>query len=293
MGGIYLLLSYLVVFRRDESCRKIILRFCESEKVLLNLATNTMGNIMDYNFFNQRRTVRNYSDRQIPDQMLEEMLEAAAHAPNTGNMQLYSVVITRLEDAKAALAPAHFNQPSVKGASAVLTFCLDFNRFEHWCRISDAIPGYDNFQAFIWGVIDTSIFAQQFCTVAEMNGLGCCYLGTTTYNAPQIAETLGLPERVVPVTTIAVGYPEGDSPVSDRIPIKGIIHYEKYTDYTNESVREIYAAKEALPESAGFVKENGKSSLAQVFTDVRYTKDANEYFSKLYRDFIIKQGFNM
>ncbi len=98
-------------------------------------------------------------------------------------MQLYSVIVTRDEDAKKRLAPAHFNQPSATGADVVLTFCADFNRFEKWCEARNAQPGYDNFQSLMWAVIDTTIFAQQFCTIAEMNGLGTCYLGTTTYNA--------------------------------------------------------------------------------------------------------------
>ncbi len=249
--------------------------------------------MQELNFFSTRRTVRKYSSRQVSDASLREMLEAASHAPNTGNMQQYSVIITRSEQGKAALAPAHFNQPSVMGASALLTFCVDFNRFEKWCRLSNATPGYDNLQAFIWGVIDTVIFAQQFCTIAEINGLGCCYLGTTTYNAPQIAEALQLPDRVVPVVTLTVGYPEGDAPISDRLPVDAIIHQERYADYDDARIREAYAYKESLPESMQFVKENDKESLAQVFTDVRYTREANEHFSRLYHDFIESKGFGL
>lgn len=244
-------------------------------------------------FFRQRRTVRNYSEQEVSPSFLKAMLEAAAEAPNTGNMQLYSVVITRDEARKKALSPAHFNQPSVVGASVVLTFCADFNRFERWCRLNDAVPGYDNFQAFMWTVIDTSIFAQQFCTIAEMNGLGCCYLGTTTYNAPQIAELLNLPKRVVPVVTLTVGYPAGDSPKCDRLPLDGIVHEEVYGDYTDEDIKRIYSYKESLPENEKYVVENGKRTLAQVFTDIRYTKDANEHFSRLFHDFIESQGYRI
>ncbi|MCM1292634.1 MAG: nitroreductase family protein [Bacteroides sp.] len=244
---------------------------------------------MDY--FSTRCTVRNFSDKYVSDDLLKSLIDQAAHAPNTGNMQQYSVVITRSPEGKKALAPTHFNQPSVEGCSAVLTFCLDFNRFEHWCRINDAMPGYNNFQAFVWGMIDTSIFAQQFCTVAELNGLGCCYLGTTTYNAPQIAEILQLPSRVVPVTTIVCGYPEGEASLSDRLPVDAIIHNEHYEDYSDERIREIHSYKESLADSKRFIAENGKQTLAQVFTDVRYTKDACEHFSKIYADFIKRQGF--
>lgn len=242
-------------------------------------------------FFSNRRTVRNYTDRPVSEQLLQQMLTRAMHAPNTGNMQLYSVIATRSPEKKAQLAPAHFNQPCVEGCSVVLTFCLDFNRFEQWCRLSDATPGYDNFQSFIYAMIDTCLFAQQFCTIAEMEGLGCCYLGTTTYNAPTISEVLGLPDRVVPVTTITVGYPDGDAPVSSRLPLRAVYHSETYTPFTDADIEAIYSAMDADPANRRFIDENGKQTLAQVFTDVRYTREANEYFSKVYLDFIRSKGF--
>lgn len=242
-------------------------------------------------FFRNRRTIRKYSSQEVSDELLRDIIEQACHAPTTGNMQLYSVVITRTQEGKELLAPMHFNQPSVVGCSVVLTFCADFNRFEKWCKASDAVPGYENFQSFMTAFLDTAIFAQQFCTIAEMYGLGCCYLGTTTYNAPQIAEVLNLPDRVVPVTTLTVGYPEGDIALSDRIPVKAIIHEECYSDYSGDEIKSIYAEKEAREDNKGFVAENGKQTLAQVFTDVRYTKDANEHFSKVYRDFIESKGY--
>lgn len=244
-------------------------------------------------FFTTRRTVRNYSDRHISDEMLAEMLEAASHAPTTGNMQLYSVIVTRNPEKKKALAPCHFNQPSVMAADVVLTFCADFNRFVKWCECRDAKPGYDNFQSFMTAILDTTILAQQFATIAEMNGLGCCYLGTTTYNAPQIAEVLGLPDRVVPVTTLTVGYPAAMPEVSDRLPVDAIIHNECYRDYTPARIDSIYAEKEARDDSARFIAENGKKTLAQVFTDVRYPEANNEHFSEVYREFIKSRKFKM
>lgn len=242
-------------------------------------------------YFKNRRTVRKYSGKKISEELLKEMIEDASHAPTTGNMQLYSVIVTRDPEKKKSLAPFHFNQPTVEGADVVLTFCADFNRFTKWCKESNADPGYDNFQSFICAVLDTALFAQQFCTIAEMNGLGTCYLGTTTYNAPQIAELLELPDLVVPVTTVTVGYPEGVAPQSDRLEVNAIMHSEKYNDYSSESIKEIYMEKESRDDSKQFVKENGKETFAQVFTDVRYPRGNNELFSKIYRDFIEAKGF--
>lgn len=242
--------------------------------------------------FGRRKTIRKYSSQDVPQELIDSLLEAAAHAPTTGNMQLYSVIVSRDEEMKRRLHPAHFNQPAAVGAPLILTFCADFNRFVKWCEASGADPGYGNFQSFMSAVFDTVIFAQQFNTLAEEAGLGCCYLGTTSYNAPQIAEVLGLPDLVVPVVALSVGYPAEDGVVSDRLPLAAIVHNEIYHNESPEDVRaNFFAYKESLPESIKFVAENDKETLAQVFTDVRYPRSTNETFSKIYFDFIEKAGF--
>lgn len=248
-----------------------------------------MENVDSY--WRNRRTVRKFSDGIVSDDLLDDIIEQASHAPTTGNMQLYSVVISRDKENLKKLYPAHFNQPAATGAPVLLTFCADFNRFCHWCDLSDADHGYDNFQSFITALLDATIFTQQFVTIAERNGLGCCYLGTTTYNAPQIAEALNLPSRVVPVCTISVGWPAEDGVVSDRLPSGAIIHRERYNMPSDADIKEFYAFKENLPESGRFISENGKKTLAQVFTDVRYTKSNNEFFSTVFCEFIAANGF--
>lgn len=237
-------------------------------------------------YFNTRRTIRSYSSEEVSQELLTDLLEQASHAPTTGNMQLYSVIITRDPEMKKLLAPAHFGQPQVTGCSVLLTFCADFNRFVKWCGQRNAVPGYDNLQSLVTAVLDTVIFAQQFNTVAELNGLGCCYLGTTTYNAPDITKVLSLPTRVVPVVTLSVGYPDGEGREDGRLPVEAVIHNEQYHDYSPEDIDRLYAEKEAREDSAAYIKENGKDTLAQVFTDVRYTREANEAFSKVLKDFL-------
>lgn len=246
-------------------------------------------------FFNSRATLRNYSaTKEVSDSTLEQLLEAASHAPTTGNMQLYSVVATRDPEMKARLAPLHFNQPAATGCSVMLTFCADFRRFERWCEERNANPGFRNFHSFITALIDTALFAQQFCTLAELNGIGSCYLGTVTYNAEAIAEVLDLPDRVVPVICLTVGYPaEGISwpAPSDRIPVEGILHKETYKDYSAEDIDHLFGAKEALEESKGFVEQNGKQTLAQVFTDIRYPGAMNESVSAAFAALLKKKGY--
>ena len=242
---------------------------------------------MDLKYFFKRATVREYSSQDIDNNVLNEMIEAASHAPTTGGMQLYSVVVTRDIAMKEKLAPCHFHQTMVTTAPVVLTFCADFNRFVTWCEASDADPGYDNFQSLMSAILDVTIFAQQFNTIAEINGLGCCYLGTTTYNAQEIADVLHLPQRVVPIITLTVGYPAKKEQFhTDRLPLEGIIHQEQYYELSIEDVKNIYRHKESLDVNKAFIKENDKQTLAQVFTDVRYPRETNEIFSKKFLEFL-------
>jgi nitroreductase len=244
------------------------------------------------NKMKERRTIRQYTDRDIPEEMLQELLEVAARASNTGNMQLYSVVVTRDRSRKEKLAPAHFNQTMVTGAPVVLTFCADANRFVKWASRRKADAGFDNFQTFIAAVIDSMLFAQTFCVAAEEKGLGICYLGTTTYNAASIIEALSLPRLVVPVTTITAGYPAEPLPEQpERLPLAAVVHREHYTDYTEQAIDALYRDKEALEANRRFVEENGKETLAQVFTDVRYSRKNNEFFSEEFLKVIRSQGF--
>ncbi len=242
-------------------------------------------------FIKNRRTIRKYKADDISAELLNSLLEEAFRASTMGNMQLYSVVVTRDKQMKEKLAPAHFNQPMVTSAPVVLTFCADFNRFSQWCRCRQAEPGYDNPISFLNAASDALLVTQNFCTLAEAHGLGICYLGTTIYNPDQIIETLQLPELVMPVATITVGYPDEWPAQPDRLPLEGIVHEETYKDYTPADIDRIYAYKESLEENHRFIAENGKETLAQVFTDIRYKKADNEYMSEGLVRTLKKQGF--
>lgn len=241
----------------------------------------------------QHRSIRKYKADAVSDEMLNEILEAGTRASTTGNMQLYSVVVTRDAASKARLAPLHFNQGMVNQAPVFLTICADLNRFNRWCELRQADAGYDNLLWVVNGIIDASLFAQNICIAAESKGLGICYLGTPLYNAPEIIEALNLPKGVIPVTAISLGYPDHEPGLTDRLPLSAIVHHETYRENTDERINDMYREKEALESSIQFVAKNGKQNLAQVFTDVRYKKADNLYFSEKLLKTIREQGFNI
>lgn len=240
---------------------------------------------------NTRRSIRRYADRPVDDQLLRRLLAEAERTQTMGNLQFYSVVVTRNDEMKRRLAPAHFNQPMVTEAPVVLTFCADTRRTSVWCNNRQAVPGYDNMLSYQNAATDALLFCQTFCNLAEEEGLGCCFLGTTVYMPQMIIDTLQLPELVVPVATITLGWPDEQPELTDRLPLDAIMHSETYHDYTPESIDQFYAEKEALEESKEFCRINNKQTLAQVFTDCRYTKKDNEVMSAGLMDVLRKQGF--
>ena len=240
---------------------------------------------------NTRRTIRKYSDRDVSDELLNRLLGEASRTQTMGNLQLYSVVVTRSKEGKERLAPAHFNQPMVTQAPVVLTICADFNRTVRWAEQRDAVPGYDNFLSFLNAATDALLFTQTFCNLAEAEGLGICYLGTTLYMPSQIIDILKLPRLVMPVATLTVGWPDEQPPQTDRLPLESITHEEVYQDYSPNDIDRYYKEKEELPENRHFVEINHKETLAQVFTDIRYTKKDNEAMSEGILQALRRQGF--
>ncbi len=238
-----------------------------------------------------RRTIRQYSNQEVSQELLQRLLTEASRTQTMGNLQLYSVVVTRSDEMKQKLAPAHFNQPMVTTAPVVLTICADFNRTSVWARNRKAVPGYGNFLSFINASIDAILYTQTLCNLMDEEGLGYCYLGTTVYMPQMIIDTLQLPRLVMPVATLTVGWPAEEPPLSDRLPVESFVHSETYHDYTPQDIDTYYKYKEQLEENRHFCEINQKETLAQIFTDIRYTKKDNEAMSQGLLEALKKQGF--
>ena len=238
-----------------------------------------------------RRTIRKYADKDVDEQLLNRLMQEASRTQTMGNLQLYSVVVTRSSEIKQLLAPAHFSQPMVTEAPVVLTICADFNRTSFWAKCRNAVPGYDNFLSFINAATDALLYTLTLCNLLDEEGLGYCYLGTTVYQPQQIIDVLHLPQLVFPVATLTVGWPAEEPALSDRLPLESFVHSERYNDYMGKDIDTYYYEKEHLPENQHFVRINHKETLAQVFTDIRYTRKDNEAMSRTLIETLVRQGF--
>ena len=255
---------------------------------------------MDFtSILNSHRSIREYKDTPVSEELLREILHAATRASSSGNIQPYSIIVSREEDSRKKLWELHYHQDMILQAPIVLTFCVDWHRMIKWCEISDAHPTWDNFLCYMVGAGDVFIAAQNAALAAESAGLGICYMGTTLNNAQKLSDFFNCPKNVVPVTSMVLGYPNENPEIRDRLPMEAIIHREKYNDYDDEQIIEHYKQKEedgwkrymSFPELKKKIDESGVKNLAQVYTDVKYTKDENQIASQSLLKLLDNQEF--
>jgi hypothetical protein len=140
-------------------------------------------------------------------------------------------------------------------------------------------------------ITDALLASQNASLEAQAKGLGICYLGTALYNAGEIAAVLELPRGVIPVMALSVGYPAVVPPLTDRLPLEAVVHWEKYGDYSPERLDELWSEREASPETARLLAENDLPNLARIFTEKRYKKQDNMHFARKYFEEVVRQGF--
>lgn len=235
------------------------------------------------------RSIRKYQHRAITREVMNRVLECAMRASNTGNMQIYSIIVTQQQPLLGQLCQLHFGQCAT--APAMVTLCVDVNRYHHWCRLRGCDEPYSNLLWLMSGTVDASLAAQNLCVAAEAEGLGICYLGTVLYNTKAIAELLQLPKGVVPVVTLSMGYPDEQPALSERLPLEGVVHQETYHDYSDNDIEQIHEIREQFPFNQEMVRKNGVRNLAELFTTKRYPRNDNETFSRSLKEFLQQAGF--
>lgn len=245
------------------------------------------------------RSIRQYEDREVSQEVLGRVLEAGIRASSSGNMQSYSIVVTRDKELRKKLYTPHMDQSMVLDAPVLLTFCADFNRMRKWLELNDAPVHFDNYMSFMIGTIDATLASQNCALAAENEGLGICYMGSTLANCDQIGELLNLPPGVVPVVGYSLGYPAEAPALRDRLPQHGLVHYEQYQDYTDEQIEDIYKDRNEkgwqrymdVPKLKAMTEELRLKNLAQVYTIAKYTKESHLEYSQTILNYLEKQNF--
>ncbi len=221
------------------------------------------------------RSIRSFTPQDIDDSLLNDLLLAGLRSSSSGNMQTWSVIVTRDTAIKRQLYTIHVEQAMVLEAPVVLTFCADVFRMREWLRVNNSKQSFDDLLGFLTGAVDAAIAAQTICLAAESVGLGICYMGTTWWAADQIIELLALPRGVFPVTSLVIGHPAEDPALRDRLPLEVMVHQEKYRRLSDEDIRETHAERE----QKAWTRYNAVESVREKLEHAGITRVADYYTS--------------
>jgi FMN reductase (NADPH)/FMN reductase [NAD(P)H] len=165
----------------------------------------------------KRRSIRAYADKLIGRDDIDAIIQTAMRAPTAGNMMLYSILEIEDPVLKDKLAKTCDDQPFIAQAPLVLIFLADYQRWIDYfihCGVREyctahgqelRLPGEGD---LLLAVNDTLIAAQTAAMAAESLGIGSCYIGDVMENYEIHRELLNLPQYVVPVTMLCMGYPK-------------------------------------------------------------------------------------
>ena len=177
-----------------------------------------------------RSSVRKFSDKPIPKELLTILLTAAQSAPSKSNLQQYSILIMQDEAIKMKVTDLIGNTKWALSAPVFLLFLADIRRN---INITNN-KGYDhknnNVDTFMNSVIDSALSMQSFICAAEASGLGVCPISMIRNIIDEIKNICQLPKGVFPIAGLALGWPDEKAPISIRMPQDIIIH----NDYYNE-----------------------------------------------------------
>jgi nitroreductase len=205
-----------------------------------------------FNIINNRRSLRKFLDKEVPDEVLEDILNAGIRAPFAA--QLCSVIYTSNRE-KMRLKSVY---PTT---SVLMLFLLDFNKIEKIVQKRKYEYEYDDGMLLWLGLQDVTCVAENIILAAEAYGLGSVLLGTIPLQADRIKEMFNLPNRVFPVVGLCIGYPDPsfETNIRPRYPLKFTAFKDTYHDPSEEEVEEMMKSMDEGYITQGYyIKQNAK-----------------------------------
>ncbi len=193
-----------------------------------------------------RKSVRAFEDRPIPEELKQQILEAAVQAPTAGNQQLYTILDITDPLLKQALSITCDHQPFIAKAPMVLIFCADCKKWLDAYREAGCTPRAPGAGDLLLAVTDAAIAAQNAVVAAESLGIGSCYIGDVMENCERQRELLHLPDYVFPAAMLVFGWPtrqQRERPKPARCPMEQIVHTNAYRCMDGQELRAMLAGR--------------------------------------------------
>ena len=229
----------------------------------------------------ERKSVRAFTDKEIDEEIVQEILTAAVMAPSAGNMQLYTILRISDEKILAELSELCDHQPFIAKGKLVLLFLADYRKWIDAFRYAgcgDRMPGEGD---LILAIDDAVIAAQNAVTAAWSYGIGSCYIGDVMENMEQLRKLLDLPELVFPAALLVFGYPTEQQERREK-PVRTMahmVHENTYRTLMEEELKEQLGSKTGEKEYAEWIRAFCKRKFDSDFSK-EMTRSVKEYLKQ-------------
>ncbi|MDR2149332.1 MAG: nitroreductase family protein [Spirochaetaceae bacterium] len=193
--------------------------------------------------FFDRKSVRSFLDKAVPQEIKELIIDAGIAAPSAGNQQLYTIIVLEEQALKEKLALLCDNQPFIATAPFVLVLLADCRRWldcYHYAGLDPRRPGLGD---MLLACEDAVIAAQNMVMAAHFLGLGSCYIGDILENQEEVAALLHLDSWVVPATMLVFGYPTQQAAERNkpkRPPREYLVRKNYYSALSEPELRRLF-----------------------------------------------------
>jgi nitroreductase len=197
-----------------------------------------------YDLIMKRRSARNFKNQEIPEHIIEELLDAANNAPSGGNIQPISIILVQETERRKELAEMVGDQPWVKNAPLSMIFCIDFFRIKKWASMFEAdFKGEKALSHFLIAYADLMCSAQNVVILAESYGLGSVYIGTILDAIDKARKYFMIPKYVLPMMVLSIGYPKSVPKNVPKLKRDVIVHREKYKKLSDDEIKKAFEDK--------------------------------------------------
>jgi FMN reductase (NADPH) len=240
-----------------------------------------------------RRSIVHYTGEGVDQETLDQVLAAALRASAPGGTltggyrgsQLYSIIVVRdLERRKKLNAMlCEGRKKCIEQAPVSLLFCVDTHRMNRWAELQGGTPHFKGI-GVLWVALRAVYTAAQNAVIAaESLGLGTQYVQEIVWQPYTTLEFFSLPKGVLPAAMLLLGHPADRPPLAPSLPLKAIVHEERYNDPRDAELVAAFSEKEEyfqnwmknLPADSNLkahMEEQGVTNLAQFISLVTYTE---------------------
>jgi FMN reductase (NADPH)/FMN reductase [NAD(P)H] len=246
----------------------------------------------------QRKSVRAYEDKPIPEDVRQTILDATLRAPTAGNMMLYSIIEVNDQAKKDRLVETCDNQPFIATAPWVLLFLADYQRWydyfevskvEHYCLEVGTTMIKPEEGDLMLACCDALIAAQTAVIVAESMGLGSCYIGDILENFEIHQEMFSLPPYAIPIAMLCLGYPTQEQQVREktsRFEPEFIVHENEYRRIDEAGYVRMFSQRQARLRSSGSASTNIGLALYKRKFSAAYSKEMRRSVTAMLRSWV-------